>query len=327
MVGCGKTETAENNDNVNSSEIKDSEQPRGDVFYSGSCGETATWTIYKDGTLEISGTGEMDSSNPWLSFNSIINRITISDGINFISHYAFRNCYNVTTVYLGKVDRIGDLAFESCNRLQELYFSGDIADWCNIQFNSNYSNPLIFTHQIHLDGEVISEIIVPDTITEIKAYAFVGWSGKSIVIPDTITQVGNWAFWDCSIEEIKAPASAWTKINEMKSGSLKKAIVSSGWRIENNSFQGCSNLTNLSIADTIRVVGETAFNGCVNLSSVAFSRNLKTIEEGAFLYCSSLSEINFDGSIEQWGLVVKEDQWDYGTGNYAIICLDGTINK
>ena len=64
----------------------------GATLASGTCGPDATYTIDEDGTLTISGTGEIVGS--WENFKSFITKIVINDGITEISDGCFRDLYS-----------------------------------------------------------------------------------------------------------------------------------------------------------------------------------------------------------------------------------------
>lgn len=60
-----------------------------EIVSSGTCGDNLTWTFDSDGTLTISGTGEMgsytSSSMPWYKHIYDITSIVIEDGVTSIS--------------------------------------------------------------------------------------------------------------------------------------------------------------------------------------------------------------------------------------------------
>ena len=137
---------------------------------SGSCGSNLTWELDSDGTLTISGTGEMNYYNtPWESNRSEIKKVILKNGVTSIGDYAFRDCSNMTSVTIPKgvksigsrafyncsrltsvtipdsVTSIGSYAFGACNNIKEVHIT-DIAAWCKISFwhETNSSNPSIF---------------------------------------------------------------------------------------------------------------------------------------------------------------------------------------
>ncbi len=70
---------------------------------SGTCGDNVTWTLDDEGTLTISGTGEMEdwstSSNvPWYSSRESITSVVVENGVTSIGERAFYHCTETTFV-------------------------------------------------------------------------------------------------------------------------------------------------------------------------------------------------------------------------------------
>ena len=56
-----------------------------DIIDSGTCGDSVTWTLDSEGTLTISGTGDMDinSGAEWLVKPDAIKKVVIENGVNY----------------------------------------------------------------------------------------------------------------------------------------------------------------------------------------------------------------------------------------------------
>ncbi len=94
---------------------------------SGTCGEKLTWVLDKDGTLTISGEGEMydwsTSNSPWYSNfgNRSIKEVVIDNGVTSIGGFAFDTCSALTTITIpDSVTSIGDDAFCDCDALTSI---------------------------------------------------------------------------------------------------------------------------------------------------------------------------------------------------------------
>ena len=70
-----------------------------------------------------------------------------------------------------------------------------------------------------------------------------------------------------------------------------------------------------------------AFEGCSNLTSVTIPDSVTSIGNYAFKDCSNLTEITFTGTKEQWKNIKKGSYWNSGTGNYTVHCSDGYLLK
>ncbi len=140
--------------------------------------------------------------------------IAIGNSVTNIDKYAFTNCTGLASVTIPySVTSIGSYAFEGCSGLTAVHIS-DLAAWCGISFNSSASaNPLYMAQHLYLNGEEVTSLTIPSSITAIKAYAFYGWTAlTSLTIPNSVTTIGNHSFYNCSgltevIVERQTPAS------------------------------------------------------------------------------------------------------------------------
>lgn len=156
---------------------------------SGSCGEAVNWVLTEDGTLTISGTGEMsewttDASIPWFSWRSYIRTVVIEDGVTTVGKYAFRYCSSLSKVTMGgSVVSIGSYAFFVCSSLQDVTMGGSVAEIGSYAFYNCTS---------------LEKVTIPDQTTVIGSYAFGNCTGLSeLTIPDSVLTIDNYAFYNC----------------------------------------------------------------------------------------------------------------------------------
>ena len=209
---------------------------------SGTCGANLTWTLDDEGTLTISGTGEMAyygyGGAPWLAYSESIKEVVIESGVtNIGGMYAFAYCDNLTLVTISEtVSSIGEYTFQSCNSLSAFHVNASNTALCDVDgvlFNKEktilikypaaktgdtYSVPntvtcidgIAFSHCVNL-----TSVTIPNGVTEILLGAF-EWcrSLTSITLPNTLKIIGRYAFEYSGIESINIPASV-TSIGEM----------------------------------------------------------------------------------------------------------------
>ena len=124
-----------------------------------------TSTLSDDGTLTISGTGDMpnygDYKAPWYNDRDKIKTVVIEDGVTNIGNSAFEICFNLTSVEIpNSVTSIGDNAFNSCKSL--------------------------------------TSVEIPNSVTSIGNGAFYHCSWlASITSPNSVTSIGGHAFYMC----------------------------------------------------------------------------------------------------------------------------------
>ena len=99
--------------------------------------------------------------------------VTIGNSVTSIGDWAFSGCSGLTSVTIpDSVTSIGYGAFNGCRGLTGVYIT-DLAKWCAIDFSGYSANPLEYAHNLYLNNELITNLIIPDSVTSIGNYAFV----------------------------------------------------------------------------------------------------------------------------------------------------------
>ena len=132
---------------------------------------------------------------------------TIPDHATSIGWDAFYNCDGLTSITIpNSVTSIGGGAFAWCDGLTRLNVNiSDLARYCT----SNPMHSIPCETHLYLNGEEITNLVIPNSVTKIGDWAFSRCDGlTSITIPNSITSIGDWVFSDCtSLTSVTIPDS------------------------------------------------------------------------------------------------------------------------
>ena len=169
-------------------------------------------------TVPFLGSSETVTEEFGYLFGESINIPTSLEEINIlkaqeIGANAFNNCVSVKVLKIpGTLKMIGDDAFLGCVSLEEVYYYGNLENWCNLTFSSKTSNPMYYTSDVHMinsENEYykLIELEIPQSVKRIGDYQFYGFQSLAKVnIHSLVNKIGFSAFEKCeNIEEIKIP--------------------------------------------------------------------------------------------------------------------------
>ena len=259
------------------------------------------YTLNADGkSYSVTGIGTCTDTN--LLIPSHYNELPVTN----IAEKAFDEVSSFTSISFGAyINNISYDAFDNCSSLSNVYYDGDLSDWCNIEFGNPSSNPLYNGANLYIQDELVKDIVIPDSVTTIHNYAFYKCTSlTSVVIPDSVTSVGSWAFYQCNsiksvvigncVEDIGSAAfSNCTSLNNLTIGNSVKDIGVSA-------FASCSRLESVVIPDSVTSMGNFVFRYCSSLSSVTIGNSMASMGYGAFTSCSSLNSVVFEETSGWW---------------------------
>lgn len=237
------------------------------------------------------------------SYCNALRSVTLNEGLETIGQYAFSEGASLTEITIpASVKTIKSMAFYRADGLEKVTFLGpvesietrafdysfnmkyvnapDIETWCGIGFNETTANPLNIAHNLYIGGNLVKDLTIPATVSEIKPNAFVNCTSlETLKLENSVKKIGVWAFSDCI--------------------SLTNVDFGTGLEhIDTRAFQN-SGLTAISFPESLSIIGNAAFTGCKNVESIEWGNGIAIVGEAAFGNMTSLKSINVN-SLSAW---------------------------
>ena len=316
------------------------------TFADGECGPNLKWTISDDGTLTISGNGEMTdfsySNVPWKEERDQISRIVIEDGVTTVGEHAFYYCRNLLSAQLpDSLVSIGKYAFENCDSLVSVNIPNGISS---------------IREQVFYGCDNLSGIVLPENLASIDRLAFYDCRNLGeIVIPASVTIISDYRVFDgCSrlaniIVEDNNPnyiSEDGVLFNKDRSVILcypcgktdtSYQIPEGVTAINQYAFYQNENIQKITVPGSVIQIGENAFGICEKLSEIVLNEGIQSIGATAFHHCRSLPAITFPSSLVYLGddvfescsklmsIQIAGDSGTYKSVDDVLFSADGTV--
>ena len=258
-----------------------------------------------------------------------IQAINIGNNVKEIGVASFWLCSNVTSLTLGSgVTAIGSSTFYLCDKLTSVYYAGNIASWCAISFGGGMASPLTTGADLYIDGNLVTSVTLPDSVTSVGDYVFGGWKSlqsitlhgnlktigrssfedcsglTSVDLPEGLTTIGRYAFAKCALASVDIPNSV-TTIGEYAfydCGKLTSVTLPQGIKeIATGTFRNCGELLSVEIPQSVTKLGGSAFFRCAKLQSVTIPQSVKSIGSDCFNGCSTLDGVQLPDDLTELG--------------------------
>ena len=173
-----------------------------DVIQEGTYGDNVHWYLGADGTLAVTGEGEIadvadmsSDSTPWYAYQAQIRKIAIGDGITRIGKGTFAGMGYVKEITMA----------DSVKEIGQSAFSGVMPRTADpgVQRTITLSQSLEKIDEYAFTESNLAEVNIPDSVREIGYAAFRRcYDLKSVTIGENskLESIGNLAFEDCTLD-------------------------------------------------------------------------------------------------------------------------------
>lgn len=258
------------------------------------------------------------------AYDESIKEIIIPDTVQTIDEGAFYDCLSVEKVTFGAgIEFIDRNAFHNCENISYVNYTGTLLEWCQIDFcyteeeqsyniyhnpeyvnkfedkEVRYSNPTFFAHDLHIGGELVTEVTFPEELNVVKYATFARCTSiTKVVLHENVKAIGFYAFVTC------------TGINEIDLGGVEI--------IDTAAFDGCYGISKLTLPETLLKIKNNAFRAAqkiieiYNLSDIqldkGFSSNGAVAKYAEKVYTEIPDISNFETDINGFVWYANEEK-------------------
>jgi len=302
---------------------------------SGTCGDNLTWTLDAEGTLTISGEGEMTEAMSY-TLASKVTKCIIGEGVTSICNRAFNSFTKLAEVTLPTtLEHIGDAAFNNTiissitlpealisigkqafqsTNISEVIIPKNVTEIGHTPFSHRLSHVTVSVSEENPTFSVIDNGLINNTTkTLVGVFKVADGNDRDYTVPDGIEILGESCI--CSrVGTLTIPASV-TAINCTFANVHEGIVVDANnpnysaedgilYNKDKTTLIFCpdyytpsSNNGNFVLPTSVTEIAAKAFYNCTNILSVTLHENLQTIGERAFESCTSLISVELPSSI------------------------------
>nr|MBQ8244664.1 leucine-rich repeat protein [Oscillospiraceae bacterium] len=205
-----------------------------------------------------------------------LKRLTISDSVTSIAPYAFRNCDSLTDVIIGSgVKILESCTFYDCDGLKTVFIPASVE---TITTNENDYGPFYgcdYGPVLYIEHERAPE----------------GWRQYWNTISSAHYLMCHFGM---TLEDYRF----WSTVDKSASTIVIPDTVT---RIPNFFFEGCTDLTSVTIGSGVTKIAPAAFADCSGLTDVRIGNGVVEIGTQAFLLCTGLTNFIIPDSVTSIG--------------------------
>ena len=174
----------------------------------------------------------------------------------------------------------------------------------------------------------LTEINLPDSITDIGRDCFCNTSIKSIIVPKNIKKIKIGTFSDCKdLTDVNLPEGL-TEIGDCAFDDCKSlsniTIPSSVKKIGSDAFIRCYSLKSIVIPDGVTEIKARTFRDCTSLTSITIPASVTKIATEAFTNTPALKTVDYKGTPEQWKKIDMTGGVKTALKTATVTCSDGS---
>jgi len=220
-----------------------------------------------------------------------------------IKDNAFVGCDKIKRVTItNDLTSIDTAAFMDCDGLLGVYISS-IESWCGIEFGSYSASPLYYAKNLYLNGELVTQVVIPEGIEEIEGFSFRNCTSiTSVSVPSSVKTIKYGAFSDCpALTDVTVSGGvigqrAFSECTALSRLGIGEGVTEIGYY----AFEGCKALSYVDLPSSVKTLNSSAFADCIGLTGISIGAAVTFIGSDAFENCTKLTDVYYAGDAESW---------------------------
>lgn len=298
----------------------------------GSCGENLTWFLSAEGTLTITGSGDMtdfpsSGGAPWFGYTfnySEITKLELPEGLTRIGNFAFEGLQITqltipsTVQSLGmrafagckslegdivlpeRLTTVGEYAFSRCEKIRSVHFGAATEDIDSTAFE--YCNSLsAFTvsggnrYFSAIDGVLLNQD--GDSLVRFPN----AYEGFEYIVPAQVTRIEQNAFYGSTIRHLTIHEDMeYIGDGAFYDSNITVLELLGCQEMGKNAFL-YSSVSTVHIGSNVRMLGDGAFKFCEKMTTLTIDEGLSYMGKEAFAECDALKTVTIPGSLKRVG--------------------------
>ena len=240
----------------------------------GKCGDNAWWK-FNDGVFTVWGNGAVTDTKDFSAYKTKTTSVVVKKGITEVK--GFNSFTELTEVSFSEgLEKIESSAFSGCSNLRRIELPESVTEVGSDAFGNctgvNYLKIQSPKCSYETAGSRLSM-----SFSKLGTGEEVKEEGYTLEFGEKVTKIPN--------------ITPGTGLKHVK---FDGAVEEIAW----NAFNGCSNLEEIGLPDSVRVIRDHAFSGCEKLSSINLGSKVESIGYGAFENVKGLEEIEIPASTQ-----------------------------
>lgn len=227
-----------------------------------------------------------------------VEQVVLPDSLEEVGPQAFANCKNLRKVRMGRgIQTLRSGCFEGCSNLVDVEMPNGLGQIMRAAFRN---------------CTVLDSIVLPESLEVLNRETFSGCASlRSVNVSVGLKRIGTEAFKDCrNLEEIFFYSQRGISDVRVTDKTLRETTLPTFVEyIGPRAFAGCRSLTSLDIPYGVRKINESSFQGCSNLQNVSFHNLVKEIGPAAFAGCPSIGAVRIPFGCK----IIAPDAFDKAT--------------